>query len=246
MSEFEIKKEKYGFVYIWYDRKHKRYYIGSHWGYEDDGYICSSDWMNRAYQRRPEDFKRRILSRIYTNKTDTFYKEQEWLNLVKLEEIKIRYYNLHIKVHHWAIYPENVKTIGQKISLANKGRINGPCSEETKEKIRQSTKGVKKTYTEESYKALVETHLGNKHTDEWKENNAKMLREQWANGSRKPLSQQSEESNRKRSEKLRGRQLTIPTEESRRKQSEKRKLYWENVKAGLIPPRKPRNKKAAG
>ena len=23
--------EKYGFVYIWHDRKHKRYYIGSHW-----------------------------------------------------------------------------------------------------------------------------------------------------------------------------------------------------------------------
>ena len=34
--------EKYGFVYIWFDRKHKRYYIGCHWGHEDDGYVCSS------------------------------------------------------------------------------------------------------------------------------------------------------------------------------------------------------------
>ena len=43
--------EKYGFVYIWYDRKHKRYYIGSHWGSEDDGYICSSTHMNHAFNR---------------------------------------------------------------------------------------------------------------------------------------------------------------------------------------------------
>jgi len=31
--------QKYGFVYIWFDRKHKRYYIDSHWGKEDDSYI---------------------------------------------------------------------------------------------------------------------------------------------------------------------------------------------------------------
>ena len=28
--------EKHGFVYIWFDRKHRRFYIGSHWGTEDD------------------------------------------------------------------------------------------------------------------------------------------------------------------------------------------------------------------
>ena len=39
--------EKYGFVYIWYDRKHKRYYIGCRWGTENDGYICSSSWMKK-------------------------------------------------------------------------------------------------------------------------------------------------------------------------------------------------------
>lgn len=36
---------KYGFVYIWFDRKHHRFYIGCHWGHEEDGYICSSNWM---------------------------------------------------------------------------------------------------------------------------------------------------------------------------------------------------------
>ena len=62
--------EKYGFIYIWRDRKHKRYYIGSHWGTEDDGYICSSPWMSQAYKHRPNDFKRRILQRVCSNRKD--------------------------------------------------------------------------------------------------------------------------------------------------------------------------------
>jgi hypothetical protein len=59
--------EKYGFVYIWFDRKHKRFYIGCHWGKENDGYVCSSPWMKQAYKHRPQDFKRKIL------KTDEIY-----------------------------------------------------------------------------------------------------------------------------------------------------------------------------
>ena len=66
--------EKHGFVYIWYDRKHKRYYIGSHWGTEDDGYICSSKWMMQAYKLRPKDFTRKIISRIYSCKQDILSK----------------------------------------------------------------------------------------------------------------------------------------------------------------------------
>lgn len=57
--------EKYGFVYLWHNKKHKRFYIGSHWGTEDDGYLCSSNWMRKSYYRNPQDFKRRILSKIY-------------------------------------------------------------------------------------------------------------------------------------------------------------------------------------
>lgn len=37
-----------GFVYIWYDRKRKLYYIGSHKGNINDGYICSSNRMRNA------------------------------------------------------------------------------------------------------------------------------------------------------------------------------------------------------
>ena len=79
--------EKYGFVYIWRDRKHNRYYIGSHWGTEDDAYVCSSPWMSQAYKHRPNDFKRRILEKVYSNKKQLLESEFKWISLIKESEI---------------------------------------------------------------------------------------------------------------------------------------------------------------
>lgn len=119
--------EKYGFVYIWYDRKHRRYYVGCHWGREDDGYVCSSPWMMQAYRIRPGDFRRKIIKRIYTSRTDTFVEEQRYLNMIKPEEIKIRYYNLCTKNNNiWSKYDENIKKIGQKISIKTKEAMARP------------------------------------------------------------------------------------------------------------------------
>ena len=85
----------YGIVYLWYDRKHKRYYIGCHWGTEDDGYICSSTWMKKSYKIRPQDFKRRILffsnSISYLNLLE---EEAKWLSLIPEDELGKKYYNI--------------------------------------------------------------------------------------------------------------------------------------------------------
>lgn len=110
--------EKYGFIYLWRDKKHNRYYIGSHWGTEDDGYICSSRMMRQSYRRRPNDFKRRILERVYTDRQDVYNAENKWLLLA--EKNKDRYYNLIFTAQHWSAYPENVKTIKEKISHKTK------------------------------------------------------------------------------------------------------------------------------
>ena len=112
--------EKYGFVYIWFDRKHKRYYIGCHWGSEDDGYICSSNWMRRSYERRRLDFRRKILSR--TNSREELYEEEyRWLSMIKDEELKVRYYNMQKKYYkHW-FFKENNEEIKQKLSKSTKG-----------------------------------------------------------------------------------------------------------------------------
>jgi hypothetical protein len=119
-------KEKYGFIYIWRDRKYNRYYIGSHWGLEDDGYICSSRWMRASYKNRPNDFKRRILERVYTNRKDLLIKENKFLNTIKEEELGTRYYNLTKHMNgHWTT-ENNSKSIREKISIKTKEAMNKP------------------------------------------------------------------------------------------------------------------------
>lgn len=100
-------KSTSGFVYIWRDRKHKRYYIGSHWGKEDDNYICSSSWMKKSYKKRPQDFKRRILISGINNRLELYEEEQKWFNFIKQEEIGKKYYNLtKIVKLHWTTDPD--------------------------------------------------------------------------------------------------------------------------------------------
>jgi hypothetical protein len=156
---------KTGFVYIWYDRKHKRYYIGSHWGTEDDGYICSSKWMRKAYNRRPHDFKRRIISRVIEGRGDLLQEEYRWLQLISDNEIGSRYYNLTKHLNgHWVTDEEKRLTIGKKISKANKGKPSPnkgkTLSEETKKKVSEGTKrgmaSLDKSYRlNEEYRAKI-------------------------------------------------------------------------------------------
>ena len=122
--------EKYGFVYIWYDRKHKRYYVGCRWGNEDDGYICSSSWMKKSYKYRPEDFKRKILSRVYTNRQDLLEEEFKFLSMIKTEELGKKYYNLrNHHYRHWSENKNNRLSIGEKISISHKGKRFSPETE---------------------------------------------------------------------------------------------------------------------
>jgi len=96
-------KEKYSFVYLWYDSgksrvrenkiQKKRYYIGYHWGHENDGYICSSSWLRKAFKKRPQDFSRRILSKHKTKEEGTL-EEYRLLRKIKPEELGQKYYNL--------------------------------------------------------------------------------------------------------------------------------------------------------
>ena len=132
----KMKNEKYGFVYLWYDKKHKRYYVGCHWGSEDDGYICSSSWMNSSYKKRPNDFKRRTLIKV-TNKSDLLEAEYKYLSLIKPEEIKVRYYNLHNhKFNHWSTNTDT-RDIRQKISENTKAAMQRP---EVRKKYLENTK----------------------------------------------------------------------------------------------------------
>lgn len=109
---------EYGFVYIWYDRKYKRYYVGCRWGSEDDGYVCSSSWMKASYKKRPDDFKRRIIARVYTNRADLYEEEYRWLSMMKQEELHgPRYYNIYNHhFSHWSTDNKNQLSVKEKIS----------------------------------------------------------------------------------------------------------------------------------
>ena len=152
--------EKYGFVYIWYDRKHKRFYIGSHWGTEEDGYICSSSWMTRAYNRRPEDFKRRILGR--TNERKQLNEaEHRWLQMINEEELGTRYYNLkNHRFGHWSLDDNSVCVI-EKMANSLRKRAAAMTEEERKLEYGGKWRGKPspfkgKTHTEETKKLIRE------------------------------------------------------------------------------------------
>ena len=176
-----MKQQKYGFVYIWLDKKHKRYYIGCHWGSIDDGYICSSSWMKKAYKLRPQDFKRRIIKTNIKERPDMYVEEQYWLDMIKAKEIKPinenpRYYNLNLKNGNlWHKYDEHIKTVGQKISASKTGK-SVPCTPEKAAAISATKKG--KALTEEHKAALCGIKKP-AHTDEWKEQNSKKFKELW-------------------------------------------------------------------
>lgn len=156
--------EKEGFIYIWYDRKRKMYYLGCHWGTENDGYICSSNRMRDAYRRRPQDFKRRIIQRGIL-KEDLIDEEYRWLRLIKSEELDVKYYNHRNckwntgflfkpapvrRGHH--LTEDHKRKIGEATSRALKGRKLSDedrakrkgrftHTEEHKEKVRQRMLG---------------------------------------------------------------------------------------------------------
>ena len=186
--------ESYGFVYIWYDSKKKRYYVGSHWGTIDDGYICSSKWMKRSYKNRPKDFKRRIIKKIETSRKDMLTEEQRYLSMIKDNELRYRYYNLIKNAdHHWHGDTQKLKTVGAKVSAAKKGKSNGPCSPERALKISEGKKAAFAKKREElgyamspdTIQKMSNNRIGRTHTEEMKQAASERLKEEWATGVRK-------------------------------------------------------------
>lgn len=90
----KIMIKHFGFVYLWFDIKRKKFCIGSHYGQINDGYISSTGHMKQAYKKRPKTFKRKILWYLTEpNKKILLEKEQVFLNMIKDSELGIKYYN---------------------------------------------------------------------------------------------------------------------------------------------------------
>lgn len=112
----------YGFVYLWFDRHRKMFYLGSHKGRIDDGYTGSGRRFISHYNSRPEDFKRRILEYVIGDLDLLRAREEAWLSLIKPSELNVRYMN-------------------QKLTATGGA---GPRSIITRAKISKSSTGVPK------------------------------------------------------------------------------------------------------
>lgn len=172
-----------GFVYVWFDTTRKMYYVGCHWGQDNDGYICSSDRMRAAHRRRPDDFKRRIVSRINSTRLELLEEEHRWLQMIPDELLGDKYYNLSKKHSgHWTTSQEKTKSTREKISQAKSGvktKMTPEQLEERGKKISES-KAKKRKEREELGLPLRKTPTQ----------------------PMKPRGPQSEESNKKRSEAM--------------------------------------------
>jgi hypothetical protein len=159
--------EKNGFIYLWYDVKRKMYYLGCHFGMPNDGYICSSNRMRDAYRRRPQDFKRRIIQRNI-DKNNLLETEYKWLQLIKDEELGVKYYNLiNTKFNHWTnLDDEKRLTINEKISKNTKAAMSRDDVREKMEAIWEKNKD--RVQSEEEKTKRANSNRGKKRTEETK------------------------------------------------------------------------------
>ena len=225
-------KEKYGFVYLWRDRGKNRWYLGSRWGREDDGYICSSNWMRMSHKRRPQDFKRRILFRCNT-KEELWDKEFEWLSLINQEELGKKYYNL--KVFHYNMN-QGVRKLSEKtrkrLSEVNRGKNNPnygkKASEETKRKMSENHKCKNKGFVH------PRPNKGKKISEETRQRMSEAAKQRT-----QPMpshtQRHTEEAKKRMSEAHKGLipwhkgKVGVYSEETRRKMSEAAKKRWSKI-----------------
>lgn len=163
---------KYGFIYIWYDRKRKMYYIGCHWGTTNDGYICSSKRMRDNYRNRPQDFKRRIL-RSNIEREKLLEEEFKWLDLIGDNELGKKYYN-HSKRHfgHWSANPKQTAAMRERNLGKNNPMFGKKHPELWIKKMSENNSGERnpffgKKHSEESKKKMSETRKGKKTGKSW-------------------------------------------------------------------------------
>lgn len=132
-----------GFVYLWIDSgKHslsspnyRMFCLGSHRGSENDGYITSTGGsrFKNAYKKRPQDFRRRVIERIYEGNDKTIYAaEQRWLNMLKTEKLGIRYYNMQ----------KGARGVDREFAIKI-GRLGGLITASRKDENGKSIAGIK-------------------------------------------------------------------------------------------------------
>ena len=107
-----------GFVYRWYDASNGKFYIGSHKGSPDDGYLGGGVLFRRAYAKRHKSFIREI---IYSGVN---YREYEQI-ILDYEDAANNESFYNLINHAWGGSPKGViknTSTRLKMSKASKGK----------------------------------------------------------------------------------------------------------------------------
>ena len=233
------------FVYCWTDHSTKKLYVGFHKGHVDDGYVCSSKHMLKAYKERPQDFTREVLA---VNTYDVCRSFETALIRAMLSQ-GVDCYNLNAAGA--IVY---TKEIRDKISQTHKNKVisdahkeairvwnatkRRPVTEETKEKIRQKKLGVKRAPFSEEWKAKISAaNTGKKYGFEF----GQAVSARQTGVKRKPLTEEHKEKLRLASAgkkhspetlaKLKAVKANV-SEETKKKLSEAKKAYWAKRRGG--------------
>ena len=163
-----------GFVYRWNNSINNKWYIGSHCGDCNDGYIGSGKVFLKAYKKHKDSFSREIL---YSGE---HFRELEELILITLDAASDRSsYNMKNSSIGGDTSSSFTEESRRKMSEASKKRIySEPMPEEQREKIRKSLTGRK--LSEERKAIMSEAMIGEKnhffgkrHSEESKEKMSK-------------------------------------------------------------------------
>ena len=162
-------KNKVGIVYQWINIENNKYYIGSHFGYLNDGYISSGKIFQQEYALHKNKMMRIIL---YIG--EDFRKVEEfYLKYIDVAK-DMQSYNMKNSVL-WGGVPVNKLSLETraKISEALRKRVRKPMTQEQKQKISQTLTG-RKLPIEYCEKRRINSlggknpFYGKKHTDETK------------------------------------------------------------------------------
>jgi len=127
------------FVYIWFDKRDYRFYLGYTNG-KKKFYICSSKYMLKEYKERPNDFKRRILKK--GTEKEMALLEKELLDKRK-HLFGSRYYN-EVANFPLGMIEWHKRNPGYFAGKKNPNYGNN-WSDEIKQKIGAANKGKKRT-----------------------------------------------------------------------------------------------------
>jgi group I intron endonuclease len=186
--------QKFGFVYKWINIKSRKWYIGSHFGGIDDGYIGSGKVFLKAYKKHQPLFIRHI---IYAG--DDFRQVEESMLIsfnAQLNEMSYNLKNSAIGGDTSHFFTEESRKRMASSGLKNKGR---KVPEEQKQKIREKLLGRKAS--EELKKRKSIAMMGEKNHFYGKKHSAETIKKLSQKCGRKLSDAQKErlhESNRKK------------------------------------------------